>query len=108
MKVLVQDLGSMRFLAVNGNWVEDKDDAQDFFSLLPAYNFARDNTSSQFQILLYCPEDNFCASIIAGIGTAARIKASVAGNRKKQSAGLSRVNGVYLPDNFDELRWNLN
>ena len=60
----------MRFLSVDGRWVADREDAQDFHSLLPAYYFARDNTSRHFQVVLYCPEDHFCASIIAGKGIA--------------------------------------
>ena len=68
VKVLVQDIATSRYLARDGSWVASREDARDFISLLPAYCFARDHTSCTFQVLLYCQEDNFCASIIAGQG----------------------------------------
>jgi hypothetical protein len=115
----------MRFLAGDGRWVADREDARDFFSLLPAYYFARDNTSRHFQVVLYCPEDHFCASIIAGKGVAQpAIKESGAeavaikvlnkhSNRRARKRNtahpiLESVNGVYLPAGFDEARRHLN
>jgi hypothetical protein len=125
MKVIVQDLETMRFLSTDGRWVDDREDARDFFSLLPAYYFARDNTSRHFQVVLYCPEDHFCASIIAGKGVAAaEVTESGAetvavkilnqhGNRRAKRRNPTRpilesVKGVYLPAGFDEARRHLN
>jgi hypothetical protein len=125
VKVIVQDLETMRFLSPDGRWVADREDARDFFSLLPAYYFARDNTSRHFQVVLYCPEDHFCASIIAGKGVAQpEVKQTGAqavavkvlkkhGNRQARGRNSTRpkmqsVNGVYLPAGFDEARRHLN
>jgi hypothetical protein len=125
VKVIVQDLETMRFLSADGRWVADREVARDFYSLLPAYYFARDNTSRHFQVVLYCPEDHFCASIIAGKGIAApEVKAPGAkavavkvlnkhGNRRSKGRRSTRpimqsVNGVYLPAGFDDVRRHLN
>jgi hypothetical protein len=125
VKVIVQDLESMRFLSPDGRWVADREDARDFFSLLPAYYFARDNTSRHFQVVLYCPEDHFCASIIAGKGIAQpQVKQPGAqavavkvlnkhGNRGSKRRNPTRpimqsVKGVYLPAGFDDARRHLN
>ncbi len=125
MKVIVQDLETMRFLSPDGRWVADREDARDFFSLLPAYYFARDNTSRHFQVVLYCPEDHFCASIIAGKGIAQpEAKSSGAqavavkflnkhGKRRSKNRNaacpvMQSVNGVYLPTGFDDARRHLN
>jgi hypothetical protein len=125
VKVIVQDLESMRFLAADNRWVADRDSARDFFSLLPAYYFARDHTSRHFQIVLYCPEDHFCASIIAGKGVAPAnigqpdaqtVPVKVLKHRGKvrsrrgnaERPVMQSVNGVYLPAGFDEARRHLN
>ncbi|HWF18124.1 MAG TPA: hypothetical protein VG754_02610 [Verrucomicrobiae bacterium] len=70
MKVIIQDIGAREFLGADGQWVSDKEDARDFFTLLHAYHFAQANTSIHFRVLLHCPEDDYSASIIEGIGTA--------------------------------------
>lgn len=115
----------MRFLSADGRWVAEREDARDFYSLLPAYYFARDNTSRHFQVVLYCPEDHFCASIIAGKGIApceskhpgaqpVAVKVLHKGTKarskgKKPSVvAIQSVNGVYLPAGFDEARRHLN
>ncbi len=125
MKVIVQDLETMRFLAAGDCWVANRDDARDFFSLLPAYYFARDHTSRRFQIVLYCPEDHFCASIIAGKGIAPAdaghtdaqaVAVKVLKNRRNAQPRrgtaarpvMRSVNGVYLPAGFDAARRHLN
>jgi hypothetical protein len=125
VKVIVQDLETMRFLSADGRWVDEREDARDFFSLLPAYYFARDNTSRHFQVVLYCPEDHFCASIIAGKGVAeaevkhpgaqavaVKILKKYASRRAKgrnaTRPAMQSVNGVYLPAGFDEARRHLN
>jgi hypothetical protein len=125
MRVIVQDLETMCFLTADGRWVADREGARDFYSLLPAYYFARDNTSRHFQVVLYCPEDHFCASIIAGKGVAGpevkqpgaqavavKVVKKHAGQRPKGRAStrptMQSVNGVYLPANFDEARRHLN
>src|ERR1700721_425630 len=68
MKVIVYSLQTRKYLAANGRWVADKADATDFLTLLRAYHFGRINTSGSFEVLLHCPEDDYCASIITGIG----------------------------------------
>jgi hypothetical protein len=125
VKVIVQDLETMRFLSRDGRWVADRDDARDFFSLLPAYYFARDHTSRHFQVVLYCPEDHFCASIIAGKGIAGAetkpvsaqgavvkvlAKAAKARSRAKNSTRpvMQWVKGVCLPMRFEDLRRHMN
>jgi hypothetical protein len=125
VKVIVQDLETMRFLSPDGRWVADRENARDFFSLLPAYYFARDNTSRHFQVVLYCPEDHFCASIIAGKGIAqAGVKQAAAhavavkilkkhANRRAKGRKsvwpvMQSVKGVFLPAGFDEARRHLN
>src|ERR1700722_7357129 len=70
MKVLIQDIGTGEYLAADGNWVATPRDARDFQTLLRAYNFARENISGRFQVLLYCPEDHYSACIIEGVGSA--------------------------------------
>jgi len=70
MKVIVQDLRSKAYLATDGRWVMEKPDAADFHSLLRAYHFARNSTSGTFQVLLYSPEDGYCAGIVTGVGIA--------------------------------------
>jgi hypothetical protein len=70
MKVIVYNLQTRKYLAENGGWVADKADAADFMTLLRAYHFGRINTSSGFEVLLHCSEDDYCASIITGIGIA--------------------------------------
>jgi hypothetical protein len=70
MKVIVLNLHTKEYLAANGAWVADKAGANDFLTLLRAYHFARINTSRGFEVLLHCLEDDYCASIITGIGIA--------------------------------------
>jgi hypothetical protein len=125
VKVIVQDLETMRFLAGDGRWVAGRDDARDFYSLLPAYYFARDHTSRHFQVVLYCPEDHFCASIIAGKGIASvavkpanaqgvavKVLAKTAKGRSRAKNSsrpvMQWVKGVCLPMRFEDVRRNLN
>lgn len=114
MKVLIQDLETLRFLAPNGCWVLDREAARDFLSLLPAYYYAREHTARHFQVLLYCPEDNFSASIIAGTGIAHdQGQVAVADTRKSRTAiplkSLARrFRGVILPADLGENRHQLN
>jgi hypothetical protein len=68
MKVIIQDLRTKAYFSADGRWVTDKSDATDFLTLLRAYHFARINTSGRFEVLLYCPEDDYSAGIITGIG----------------------------------------
>ena len=70
MKVIVQNLHTKEYLAADGRWVADMADANDFLTLLRAYHFARIHTSRGFEVLLYCPEDDYSAGIITGIGIA--------------------------------------
>jgi len=68
MKVIIQDAETKRYLSTNGRWVAAENDAQDFMSLLPAYNFAKNFTSGRFEVVLYSPDDNYRTSIIEGEG----------------------------------------
>ena len=125
MKVIVQDLETMRFLSGDGRWVADRDDARDFYSLLPAYYWARDHTSRHFQVVLYCPEDHFCASIIAGKGVAPAVakpggaqavavkvigKTAKTRSRARNSSHpvMQWVKGVCLPMRFEDVRRHVN
>jgi hypothetical protein len=125
VKVLVQDIATLRYLARDGRWVASRDDARDFLSLLPAYCFARDHTSCTFQVLLYCPDDNFCASIIAGQGIvitdsvkqvadalAVKILKKSKAVKSKTCASpklhIRSVNGICLPKGFDDIRRHRN
>jgi hypothetical protein len=71
VKVIIQDLKSRHYLSPTGQWVADREDAGDFHTLLHAYHFARNNTNRSFHVLLYCPDDQFCSSIISGTGITA-------------------------------------
>ena len=73
MKVIIQDIAGSEFLATDGRWVTDKTQAQDFYSLMRAYQFAQANTSIPFRVLLHCPEDDYSASIIEGMGKAGEL-----------------------------------
>jgi hypothetical protein len=70
MKVVVQDSESGRYLSPDGRWVATADGARDFHSILPAFHFAQSNTSVRFRVMLYCPDDQYLASMIDGAGTA--------------------------------------
>ena len=71
MKVIVQDCDTGKYLSTDGCWVAVKDSARDFFTLLRAYQFAKNKISGRFQVLLHCPEDQYTACIIDGVGMAA-------------------------------------
>ena len=82
-------------------------------SPLPAYHYARDFTSRRFQVLLYCPDDSFCVSMIAGAGVAHQ-KIKIPVNHRPHwgisipiKTRLSRFNGVVLPTGFDDARRHL-
>ena len=68
MKVIVQDIETGEYLADSGEWVTTPAEARDFLTLLRAYNFAKETISGRFQVLLYCPEDQYSACIIEGEG----------------------------------------
>lgn len=71
MKVIVQDATTKRYLSTNGRWVLAENDAQDFLSLMRAYNYATHFTSRRFEVVLYCPDDNYRTTIIEGEGKVA-------------------------------------
>lgn len=71
VKVIIQDLETRHYLSPTGQWVADREDARDFQTLLNAYHFARNTTNRSFHVLLYCPDDQFCTSIISGTGITA-------------------------------------
>ena len=68
MKVIIQNAATGRYLASDGQWVADREDARDFHTLLHGYHYAKDHLAGRFQVLLYCPDDQYCASIISGEG----------------------------------------
>jgi hypothetical protein len=68
MKVIIQDAKTKRFFSDDGRWVADEEDAKDFISLMRAYHFAKQFTSGRFEVLLYCPDDNYRKSMIEGEG----------------------------------------
>jgi hypothetical protein len=70
MKVIIRDARTQNYLSADGGWVRSRDDAGDFFTLLRAYHFAARHTSGRFQVLLYSPDDQYCANIVEGTGTA--------------------------------------
>ena len=69
VKVIIKDLETKRYLSANGRWVTAERDAQDFVSILPAYNFAKNFMSRRFEVVLYCADDDYRATIITGEGT---------------------------------------
>jgi hypothetical protein len=71
MKVIVQDAKTKRYLSATGRWVAAENDAQDFLSLVRAYNYATHFTSRRFEVVLYCPDDNYRTTIIEGEGKVA-------------------------------------
>ncbi len=114
MKILIQDLETMRFLGADGQWVNGREEARDFHSLLPAYYHGRDHTSRRFQVLLYSPEDNFCTSIIAGVGIAHQkieipiIKAAEPRTSIEIKTTSRRFNTAFLRTGNEDVRRHLN
>lgn len=104
----------MRFLAMDGRWVAKREDARDFHSLLPAYQHARDHTARRFQVLLYSPDDEFSATIIAGQGIAhKKIQIPVAEVPEAHvcieiKTTSSRFNNAFLRAGHEDVRHNLN
>jgi hypothetical protein len=68
MKVIIQDLETNRYFAPSGRWVMAPDAAENFYSILPAYHFAKQNVSGRFKVILYCADDQYSKSIIEGVG----------------------------------------
>jgi hypothetical protein len=101
MKVIIEDMVAREFLAEDGQRVADKADARDFFTLLRAYHFAQANTSGRFRVLLHCPEDNYSASIIEGIGMA---EVDPAGPDATVSVSLPLVKKPIMPSR-DDFHW---
>src|SRR5260370_8540241 len=73
MKVIIQNKETCLYFSARGLWAVRPDDAQDFLTLLPAYQFAQNNVSGRFQVVLYCADDRYQASIIEGNGAAAAV-----------------------------------
>jgi hypothetical protein len=78
MKVIIQDTKTKAYLSADGRWVANIAEAQDFLTLLRAYHFAKEATSRNFEVLLHCPEDDYSAGIINGVGTGNLEAANVA------------------------------
>ncbi|MDB6123975.1 MAG: hypothetical protein JWQ71_2968 [Pedosphaera sp.] len=115
MKVIIRDQETRKYLSSNGRWVPTAHDAKDFLALVPAYNFAKENTCCRFQVVLYCPEDNYYKSIIDGTGMADDSNTSVASASTTVIATLigrkakSRFDvAAHLPAHFAESRNYLN
>lgn len=70
MKVIIQNKETSLYFLARGLWSVRPDDAQDFLTLMPAYQFAQHNVSGRFQVVLYCADDQYHASIIEGNGAA--------------------------------------
>lgn len=90
MKVIVQDLETGAYLSADGRWVATKADARDFFTLLRAYHFAKDNTTKHFQVLLHCPDDQYSARMIDGMGMAAANQEAVSSPAPQAKTPLFR------------------
>ncbi len=73
MKVIIQNKETCLYFSARGLWSVRPDDAQDFLTLLPAYQFAQNNVCGRFQVVLYCADDRYHASIIEGNGVAAPV-----------------------------------
>ncbi len=78
MKVIIQDVDTGEYLSADGSWVADIGGARNFVTLLRAYHFAREKTARNFQVLLHCPDDDYSASIITGMGTSATAETAAA------------------------------
>jgi hypothetical protein len=70
MKVIIQNKETCLYFSARGLWSVRPDDAQDFLTLLPAYHFAQNNVCGRFQVVLFCADDRYHASIIEGNGVA--------------------------------------
>jgi hypothetical protein len=75
MKVIIQNKETCLYFSARGLWAVRPDDAQDFMTLLPAYQFAQNNVSGRFQVVLFCADDRYQASIIEGNGVAVPVAA---------------------------------
>jgi hypothetical protein len=102
MKVIVQDIETGAYLSANGRWVAAQADARDFFTLLRAYHFAKDNTARRFQVLLHCPDDQYSAGIITGVGMAAANEEAAVVPAKTQVSSL-RVQTIFKSRNVVSL-----
>jgi hypothetical protein len=83
MKIVIQNTETQHYLSA-GRWVSAADDADDFVAILRAYKFAREHTSGHFQIVLYCPEDEYVTNIIDGMGM-------------RPAKTMAAANGIQLP-----------
>jgi hypothetical protein len=70
MKVIVQHCETGAYLSMDGQWVAARESARDFFTLMRAYHCARNNAAGPFKVLLHCPDEEYSASIIDGVGVA--------------------------------------
>jgi hypothetical protein len=78
MRVIIQDLDTKKFLSADGRWVVNKAEARDFQTLLRAYHFAKENTAGNFEVMLHCPDDDYSAGIVSGVGNAEVVTAEAA------------------------------
>jgi hypothetical protein len=115
MKVIIRDLESRKYLSAHGRWVPAAHEAKDFIALVPAYNFAKENTCGRFQVILYCPEDNYHKSIIDGTGMAGDARMFASSPTPKVMAALLGSNvksrfdiAAHLPADFAAARNHLN
>jgi hypothetical protein len=115
MKVIIRDLETRKYFSPNGQWVAAAIDAKDFCALVPAYNFAKQNTRVRFQIILYCPDDNYHTGIIDGMGMATSSEVTPSYAQSVTTATLVRRNVrgkpqavVHFPVQFDTNRNHLN
>ena len=83
MKIVIQNTENQHYLSA-GRWVSAANEADDFVAILRAYKFARKNISGHFQIVLYCPEDDYVTNIIDGVGM-------------RPAKTMAAANGIQLP-----------
>lgn len=93
MKVIIQNKETCLYFSARGLWAVRPDDAQDFLTLLPAYQFAQNNVSGRFQVVLFCSDDRYHASIIEGNGVAAPV--AVEENEIHQSRATVRLSEFF-------------
>lgn len=106
MKVIVQDARTKRFLSATGRWVTSETDAQDFLSLMRAYNYATQFTSRRFEVVLYCPDDNYRTTIIEGEGTIAEEFSESVFCGEVQGATIKQVSLKKAGDSHQWTRFN--
>ena len=87
--MIIQNKETCLYFSARGLWSVRPDDAQDFLTLLPAYQFAQNNVCGRFQVVLYCADDRYHASIIEGKGVA--VSSAAEENETHQSRAMVQL-----------------